>query len=254
MNSIVIRGGCNFGNKIFIEKKTDVVILKHFANSCLFHQIVHLTTLSFPLSSQPFWAKPRLAYHCIEKTPGQWIWKTPQLLPREMWEVICEELQTMFALGVMVESPCEWRSPMCSCLSHMVQHFFALTFARWMSSINLISIPCWGQKNGWSDWRSLGTSPPLNSKGYWQIPLTSKSGEKIVFSTAFGLHQFCTIRFGLHGLALTLQRQKYYWAWIRTIKQMWGPSIIGWKPWFTSKGVRPKISYWKPKLPCKRRS
>lgn len=42
-------------------------------------------------------------------------------------------------------------------------------------------------------------------KGYWQIPLTSFSREKMAFSAPQGLFQFMRMSFGLHGAATTFQ-------------------------------------------------
>lgn len=43
-------------------------------------------------------------------------------------------------------------------------------------------------------------------KDYSQIPLTPESREKTAFSTPFGLFQFQTMPFGLHGAPATFQR------------------------------------------------
>lgn len=44
------------------------------------------------------------------------------------------------------------------------------------------------------------------SKGYWQIPLTTRSRELTAFRTPWGLYQFTAMPFGIHGAPATFQR------------------------------------------------
>lgn len=44
------------------------------------------------------------------------------------------------------------------------------------------------------------------TKGYWQIPLTPTSWEKMAFATTKGLFQFKRMPFELHEVAATFQR------------------------------------------------
>ena len=43
------------------------------------------------------------------------------------------------------------------------------------------------------------------TRGYWQVPLEEHSREKRAFATTFGLYEFATMPFGLHGAAATFQ-------------------------------------------------
>lgn len=43
------------------------------------------------------------------------------------------------------------------------------------------------------------------TKGYWQIPLTPSSWEKMAFAAPQGLFQFMRMPFGLHGATTTFQ-------------------------------------------------
>lgn len=43
-------------------------------------------------------------------------------------------------------------------------------------------------------------------KGYWKIPLKPEAKEKTAFSTPWGLYQFKTMSFRLHGDATTFQQ------------------------------------------------
>lgn len=43
------------------------------------------------------------------------------------------------------------------------------------------------------------------AKGYWQIPLSRTSWEKMAFCTPFGVHEFKVMPFGLHSALVTFQ-------------------------------------------------
>uniref|UniRef100_K7F0Q0 ribonuclease H n=1 Tax=Pelodiscus sinensis TaxID=13735 RepID=K7F0Q0_PELSI len=157
------------------------------------------------LSSQP--GRTRGISHHISTLPGQRVRDQHRPLPRKMWGLVERELQAMLEMGVIEESRSEWRSPIVLVPKPDGTMRFCIDFRK----VNAISrFDAYPMPRVDELLERLGKARYLSTldltKGYWQIPLTPTSKEKTAFPTPFGLYQFITMPFGLHGAAATFQR------------------------------------------------
>lgn len=146
-------------------------------------------------------------YHHITTAPGKRVCDAIRPLPWKMWDPVQKEVQEMLRLGVIEDSQSGWRSA----IELVPKPDGTLRFCVDFQKVNVISrfdaypIP---RVDELLD--RLGQARYISTldltKGYWQIPLTPASREKTAFSTLFGLFQFKTVPFSLHGAAATFQR------------------------------------------------
>ncbi|CAM5132671.1 unnamed protein product [Eretmochelys imbricata] len=132
--------------------------------------------------------------------------ENPKPLPQKLRETMKEELHSMLALGVIEESFSNWKSPMVLVPKLDGSTHFCIDFRKVnaVSKFDAYSRPRVDELLNWLGKAEYITALDL-TKGYWQIPLAPESREKTTFSTPFGLFQFRTMPFGLHGAPATFQ-------------------------------------------------
>ncbi|XP_075768997.1 uncharacterized protein LOC142821566 [Pelodiscus sinensis] len=156
-------------------------------------------------STQP--SRVHTTHHHIATRPGHKVRDQHRPLPRKMWEKVQRELQTMLEMGVVEESRSEWKSPIVLVPKPDGTTRFCIDFRK----VNAISrFDAYPMPRTEELLERLGQAEYFSildmTKGYWQIPLTPASKEKTTFPTPWGLFQFVTMPFGLHGAAATFQR------------------------------------------------
>ena len=113
----------------------------------------------------------------------------------------------MLRLGVIEESQSDWNSPIVLVDKPDGSTRFCIDFRRVNEKSKFDAYP---MPRVDELLERLGTAHFMTTldltKGYWQIPLTPESRERTAFSTPFGLYQFRTMPFGLHGAPATFQR------------------------------------------------
>uniref|UniRef100_K7EYA7 Gypsy retrotransposon integrase-like protein 1 n=1 Tax=Pelodiscus sinensis TaxID=13735 RepID=K7EYA7_PELSI len=164
-----------------------------------------LQTFPHVLTSHP--GKTTLAAHEIDTEPGKRVRNPLRPLPRKLWEPVKQELQLMLQWGVVEESHSDWRSPIVLVPKADKTLRFCIDFR----GVNAISrFDAYPMPRVEELLERIGEAQYLSTidltKGYWQIPLTPGAREKTAFATPFGLYQFVTMPFGLHGAAATFQR------------------------------------------------
>ncbi|XP_065407431.1 uncharacterized protein LOC135972648 [Chrysemys picta bellii] len=164
-----------------------------------------LEKFSDVLSARP--GRTTLMSHHIATDPGKRVTDNHRPLPRKMWDTVRREVETMLEMGVVEESTSEWRSPIVLVPKPDGATRFCIDFRK----VNAISrFDAYPMPRVDELLERLGGAKYLSTldltKGYWQIPLTPNSRAKTAFPTPFGLFQFVTMPFGLHGAAATFQR------------------------------------------------
>ncbi|XP_065434808.1 scavenger receptor cysteine-rich type 1 protein M130-like [Chrysemys picta bellii] len=156
------------------------------------------------LSARP--GRTTLMSHHIATDPGKRVTDNHRPLPKKMWVTVRREVETMLEMGVVEESTSERRSPIVLVPKPDGTTRFCIDFRK----VNAISrFDAYPMPRVDELLERLGGAKYLSTldltKGYWQIPLTPNSRAKTAFPTPFGLFQFVTMPFGLHGAAATFQ-------------------------------------------------
>ncbi|XP_075775938.1 uncharacterized protein LOC142826874 [Pelodiscus sinensis] len=157
------------------------------------------------LTSRP--GRTTRACHEITTEPGSRVRDPVRPIPRKLWDTVQKELQDMLRWGVVEKSRSEWRSPIVLVPKKDGAVRFCIDFRK----LNAVSkFDAYPMPRVDELLERLGRAEYLSTidltKGYWQIPLTPAAREKTAFATPFGLFQFVTMPFGLHGAAATFQR------------------------------------------------
>ncbi|XP_075771602.1 uncharacterized protein LOC142823854 [Pelodiscus sinensis] len=157
------------------------------------------------LTSRP--GRTMMGVHQIVTEVGRTVREPLRPLPRKAWDTVRREIQLMRQWGVIEESVSEWRSPIVLVPKADGSTRFCIDFRK----VNAISrFDAYPMPRVDELLERLGQAVYIStldlSKGYWQIPLDPQAQEKTAFSTPFGLFQFRTMPFGLHGAAATFQR------------------------------------------------
>ena len=131
----------------------------------------------------------------------------PYRLPYSQLPVMRAELDKMLELGVIEPSHSEWSSPVVMVPKKDGTTRFCVDYRR----LNTISkFDCYPLPRVDEIIDRLGKARYISTldltKGYWQVPVGVDSQSKTAFCTPFGLFQFKTMPFGLHGAPATFQR------------------------------------------------
>ncbi|KAI8510586.1 hypothetical protein Bbelb_115020 [Branchiostoma belcheri] len=122
-------------------------------------------------------------------------------------EKMREELQKMEEMGVIEPSKSEWASPVVLVPKKDGSIRFCVDFRK-VNAVSRFDAYPMPRIDEMLD--RLGKAKYITkidlSRGYWQVPLTPESKSKTAFVTPFGLYQFHTMPFGLHGAPATFQR------------------------------------------------
>ncbi|CAH1242223.1 GIN1 [Branchiostoma lanceolatum] len=148
-----------------------------------------------------------LAQHHIDTGDAKPIRQRAYRVPQAHRDEVREELRKMEEMGVIEPSSSEWASPVVLVPKKDGSIRFCVDFRRInaVSRFDAYPIPRIDEMLD-----KLGKAKYITkidlARGYWQVPLTEESKEKTAFVTSFGLYQFHTMPFGLHGAAATFQR------------------------------------------------
>jgi len=128
-------------------------------------------------------------------------------IPERLLPALKKELDLMISLGVIEPSKSEWCSPVVLVPKKDGTTRFCIDF-RYLNSVS--KFDSYPMPRIEELIERLGNAKYLSTvdlcKGYWQVPLSSRSKELTAFRTPWGLHHFKTMPFGLHGAPPTFQR------------------------------------------------
>ena len=144
--------------------------------------------------------------HVIE-TDARPVRRRPYRLAQAHHATVKEAIEEMLDMGVIRSSCSPWASPVVLvpkkdgstrfCVDYralnQVSVFDAYPMPRIDDILDTVGAACF-------------ISTLDLSRGYWQIPLSKASCDKTAFTTPFGLFEFVTMPFGLHGAPATFQR------------------------------------------------
>ena len=113
----------------------------------------------------------------------------------------------MEEVEVIELSRCEWASPIVLVPKKDRTTTFCVDY-RWLNEVSRFDAYPMPRVDDIID--RLGCNKYVTtldlSTGYWQVPHFEASKERSAFVTPFGLYQFKTMPFGLHGAPATFQR------------------------------------------------
>jgi hypothetical protein len=147
----------------------------------------------------------RISHH-IRTSEDSMVRLKPYRVPQAYQEKVNEELKEMERTGIIEQSTSEWASPLVIvkkkdggirlCVDYrqlnQITKFDAYPMPRVEDMLDKIG-NC-----------EFITTLDL-AKGYWQVPMEPKDGEKTAFTSPRGLYQFTTMPFGLSGAPATFQ-------------------------------------------------
>lgn len=187
----------------FPVQNSAVLNLDHLSES----QQQQLQSLCHPELFQEEPGRTKLVEHDIilkeDAVPKRLSYRVPErLLP-----ALKKELDLMSSLGVIEPSKSEWCSPVVLVPKKDGTTRFCIDF-RYLNSVS--KFDSYPMPRIEELIERLGNAKYLSTvdlcKGYWQVPLGSRSRELTAFRTPWGLHHFKTMPFGLHGAPPTFQR------------------------------------------------
>ena len=157
------------------------------------------------LSNNP--GRTSLAEHVISTGTASPVRQRPYRLPYSRRATVRDELQKMLDMDIIQPSTSPWASPIVLdtkkdgsirfCVDYRALNRVADFDAYPMPRVDAILDKV-------SSARYISTIDL--TRGYWQIPLEEDSRRKSAFVTEFGLYEFKTMPFGLHGAPATFQR------------------------------------------------
>ena len=145
--------------------------------------------------------------HDIDTVPGKVIRQRPYRIPQARRRAIKDELEMMLKLGVIEDSYSPWSSP----IVIVPKPDGTLRFCNDFRKLNELSrFDAYPMPRVDELIERLGPARFVSTldltKGYWQVPLTSRAKPKTAFSTPDGLFQYTVLPFGVHGAPATFQR------------------------------------------------
>ncbi|XP_064418480.1 uncharacterized protein LOC135358762 [Latimeria chalumnae] len=151
--------------------------------------------------------RTREVMHDIITPLGQKVRQKPYRIPEAKRGLIKAEVEKMLEMGILEESHSEWNSP----IILVPKPDGSIRFCNDYRRLNEISkFDSYPMPRVDDLIERLGRARCLTTldltKGYWQVPLTSRAREKTAFSTPEGLFQYTVLPFGLHGAPATFQR------------------------------------------------
>ncbi|XP_029112827.1 uncharacterized protein LOC114912049 [Scleropages formosus] len=155
----------------------------------------------------PLPGRTTLIQHWIQPLEGGPVRSRLYRVPVHKQKVIQDELDKMLRLGIIEESHSHWNSPVVLVPKPDGSIWFCVDYrsVNTVTKFDAYSMPWVDELLDWLGSARFYSTLDL-TKGYWQIPLSPESKEISAFSTPFGLHQFVTLPFGLHGAPATFQR------------------------------------------------
>ena len=177
-------------------------------------QELHHTLQSFSdvLNSKP--GRTTVAEHHIEVGDARPIRLPPYRLPHAYRETVLTELKDMEQTGIIERSSSNWAAPIVlvkkkdgslrMCVDYRRLNAVSPSDAYPMPRVEDLIDRLGGAR--------YITTLDL-SRGYWQVPVDTKSRHLTAFTTPFGLFQFKVMPFGLHGAPATFQRMMDRLLW-----------------------------------------
>ncbi|XP_057693505.1 uncharacterized protein LOC130916648 [Corythoichthys intestinalis] len=128
-------------------------------------------------------------------------------IPQKLLDPLKREVDLMLSLGIIEASYSEWCNPIVLVPKKDGTIRFCIDF-RYLNSVSKFDSYPTPRIDELIE--RLGTAKYLTTidlcKGYWQVPLSSRSRELTAFRTPWGLYHFRVMPFGLHGAPATFQR------------------------------------------------
>lgn len=187
----------------FPIQNSAVLNLDHLSES----QQQQLQSLCHPELFQEKPGRTKLVEHDIVLKEDAIAKRLSYRVPERLLPALKKELDLMISLGVIEPSRSEWCSPVVLVPKKDGTTRFCIDF-RYLNSIS--KFDSYPMPRIEELIERLGNAKYLSTvdlcKGYWQVPLSSRSKELTAFRTPWGLHHFKTMPFGLHGAPPTFQR------------------------------------------------
>ncbi|KAI8496819.1 hypothetical protein Bbelb_254740 [Branchiostoma belcheri] len=151
--------------------------------------------------------RTNLAEHRIDTGSSKPVRQRAYRVAQAHREKMRGELDKMEEMGVIEPSNSEWASPVVLVPKKDGSIRFCVDFRK-VNAVSRFDAYPMPRIDEMLD--KLGKAKYITkidlSRGYWQVPLTPDSKSKTAFATPFGLYQFHTMPFGLHGAPATFQR------------------------------------------------
>ena len=147
-----------------------------------------------------------LVSHKIETDGVQPVRQRLYRIPYALKDTVKEEIDRMLAMGVIQESTSECASPAVLDTKKDGSVRFCVDFRELKRSRS----DAYPMPRVEEVLDRIGRAKFIStmdlSRAYWQVPVDEDSRSKTAFVTEFGLYEFVTMPFGLHGAPVTFQR------------------------------------------------
>ena len=148
-----------------------------------------------------------LAEHVISTGPASPVRQHPYRLPYSRRATVRDELQKMLDMDIIQPSTSPWASPIVLDTKKYGSIRFCVDYRTLNRMVDFDAYPIPRVDAILDKVSSAKYISMIDlTRGYWQIPLEEDSRQKSAFVTEFGLYEFKTMPFGLHGAPATFQR------------------------------------------------